>query len=281
MQDSRAKRKVIGDEERMIKFPFDLNEVPPIRLTDMLRDFQLHLKVRGQQGTTTSAGPSQLLNNDEVDSTFVTQLEEALAETDWTALKSHIGQLNDAFRHMKAPLQILSTESADLSQFGPYSRLILSIALQLTRIFDGQEIIEDVWIYIVKHLIHYGFSRREVELILRTAGYDDIKLYITSYDQIMAALSEEDILNFVLLIEPDSTEIADKFAIRSANLIASRTEFDQALTNSKWADFLGTWNRAGYDRDKVEKYLDKTFLSESDRHNLLRYYTALISKRSV
>ncbi|KAL7687520.1 hypothetical protein Plhal304r1_c022g0077321 [Plasmopara halstedii] len=79
-QDSRAKKKVIGDEERVYKFPFDLNKVPPLsptRLIDIPPEFQLHPVVRGQQEATTS----------EVDSSFVDKMETILAETDKQTLK--------------------------------------------------------------------------------------------------------------------------------------------------------------------------------------------------
>ncbi|KAL7690432.1 hypothetical protein Plhal304r1_c012g0046651 [Plasmopara halstedii] len=154
-QDSRAKIKVI----------------------DLYFDFLLHPGVRGQQGTSTSAGPSQLLIDDNAHIGYVTQCLTSLSETNKHTFDELIVDFEAARKSMGGPVPKNMVFPLDISKLRPNVQLIILCALML-RSQSGGRVINDIkWDTLLHHLIRYGFNRNEVTLILRTAKYTDGTLH--------------------------------------------------------------------------------------------------------
>ncbi|KAL7687542.1 hypothetical protein Plhal304r1_c022g0077551 [Plasmopara halstedii] len=245
-QDSRAKTKVIGDEERMIKFPFNLNVPEPTRSIEIPLALHLLSEVRGQQGITTSAGPSQIRNNDLLHHPLVAQMRTVVAEphSEQTILKL-IQDFNTAWHSIHGGMHVHVKPSSHISQLNPYILKILTIALRL-KSEHRAGIEKDSWISTVNDLISFGFTRKEVEVLLRTAGNNDVEGYMASYDQMMSAMPTENILNFMdLNFGTTLTTFDVNFARRSVELLASIAKIvGQARLpdrSAAWGTALDMW----------------------------------------
>ncbi|KAL8015031.1 hypothetical protein Plhal710r2_c032g0118311 [Plasmopara halstedii] len=174
-QDSHAKIIVI------------VPTTPPTRLTSIPPELQLHLQVRDQQGTSTSAGPSQLLNDEKLQLhkwhyDYVALMDNALRRTDSATTDRICLDFISAWNsiHLKSNLFLYPSK---INEMNPYYRLILSIALYLKQTYERGVINETDWNSILDHLIYFGFHRNEVQALLLTAKCFDVEHCMASYDQ--------------------------------------------------------------------------------------------------
>ncbi|KAL7687543.1 hypothetical protein Plhal304r1_c022g0077561 [Plasmopara halstedii] len=235
-QDSRAERKVVGDEERGQKLPFDfdLNWPPPTSASEAF-DFLVHPGVHVQQGTSTSAGPSQLSKNDDAHMNYMTQYLTSLSKTNKHTVDELIDDFKAARISMGGTVPINMVSSLDISMLEPYDRLIIYCAVELRSQPEGRVIYDTNWVTMLHYLIRCGFDRNGVELILRTAKYEDVKHFIDLYDKTLCAMTTNDILRMKPI---DST--SDVLS-RNASLFATRARVSLDFKASDWDKFLPVW----------------------------------------
>ncbi|KAL7687544.1 hypothetical protein Plhal304r1_c022g0077571 [Plasmopara halstedii] len=253
-QDSRAERKVVGDEERGQKLPFDfdLNWPPPTSASEAF-DFLLHPGVRGQQGTSTSAGPSQLSKNDDAHMNYMTKYLTLLSETDKHTIDGLIVDFKAARKSMGGPVPINMVSPLDISMLEPYDRLVLYCALKLR-----SEPVDDVKWYTISHyLLRYGFNRIGVTLILRTAKYKNVKHFYDLYDKTMCSMKTTEILS----VKPLDAE-TDVLS-RKAWMFATRARVSKKIMAIDWDDFLPVWIHSNKDWSELKTILDITFVPAS------------------
>ncbi|CEG49264.1 RxLR-like protein [Plasmopara halstedii] len=256
-RDSQAKNYVIRDEERMPlrKLPYDLNlslSSPPVAT------LRTALELLYPQ-----AGPSQLWHFE-----FVTQMKRELSVMQSHPKKLIFDQLIGAMRSMNRNMHMKWNHASDISELSPYTQLILPIALKLRqRLSEGASNDAD-WMSLLMRLIPYGFLRKEVELLLRTAGYDNVQNYIALYDQMLSKVSAEDTLKFQLLdsnIAPNFQELNKEFLYRSVSLLASKTDgvtADSIVQTTCWSFILIQLTKAKYPQDELQKILEDSMPAE-------------------
>ncbi|KAL7687539.1 hypothetical protein Plhal304r1_c022g0077521 [Plasmopara halstedii] len=244
-QDSRARRKVTGDD-----FPSRPNKC------DILPGRQFF-----QKCATNKKLLLHYWNNDKSHSDFVARMEAVLLGTNDDIRDELISNFNTAWNSIKGGK--LKSENGE------------------------RGIGEADWKSILDHLIHFGFSRKEVEVLLRTAGFSDVKQYMDSYDQVMSAMPPADILDFVDLNSETAVSLIDKeknYAERSMVLLASIASVGQASSSERfdvWKTAVSMWISAGFREKDLRDTLDEYAVPKGIKTGILNIFASSISHINI
>ncbi|KAL7687521.1 hypothetical protein Plhal304r1_c022g0077331 [Plasmopara halstedii] len=152
----------------------------------------------------------------------------------------------------------------------------LAIALKLKATSKEHVLDKNVWNFMLNHMIHYGFHRGEVKLLLHTIKNIDVQSYVDSYDQILSAATPKEILRF----EPLHTQ--SEAVVRSAYLMATKERVGKAQPGDEktdrdiaWNDVLTKWIRANRNRVILEQILNRNSVPDARKNEIMALYGAL------
>ncbi|KAL7684373.1 hypothetical protein Plhal304r1_c036g0111321 [Plasmopara halstedii] len=243
VQDSQVQTKVIGDEERVPSnslLHVSLSSIP-IERDAVLSRFPEICK------TTTLVPPSQYSSIADY-SNLLKQMEP---ELNMNQIQDLLKKFKDNTVSVVQRNQPNSPLPTNIDTSSPYVRSALYIAQKLTNF--KKESVD----FHLEGLIRYGFTRDEVEAILRTAGYGDL-------DEILTV--------FTLYLDIPSlpTEFRALLDYRAANIIVSRAKIGGSLF-----PLLKKWIKYSYTRDHVRLILRNVDLDAEKLQEVLSIHEKL------
>ncbi|KAL7684351.1 hypothetical protein Plhal304r1_c036g0111101 [Plasmopara halstedii] len=226
-------------------------------------------------------------------SKFLDNMQSTIDETQLDTMRNLWSTFlkNKAILEQKKPVDIPFPDKTD--SLNPYIRLALYTALKLQP-KEGKIVKNSVDMqFHLNELVRYGFTRDEVEVIFRTAGYGDFNVLpvLRSYDDLWFDLVSKDNVK-LLSLYPDSTFLPEQLKsfkdIRAANFIANdrkpkRFEFDTSPVDTtfillSWMPLLKQWIRTSYSRQRVQKILEDAEIEKNEVQRILGLYGELVRK---